>query len=623
MVDSCLLVGRADRGRLRRGRTRDLVVPPQPALLAVLLVALPNLLQFVRMEWVPWWLVAACVLASATWLTIAHPLTLATDAVTAVLAIQVAHIMVTAGPRAGLAVTAASLVLFVATAGFDDFVAICMVEVLFGTAVGAMLRWQMRALAAERAARAGEHDRATLAERQRIAREIHDLVGHSLSVTLLHVTGARRALREDGDIEEAVAALTDAERVGRTAMADIRGTVGVLTTGREDTRPLPTAADVNDLVDELRAAGLVVDYKATGSVATLPPSVGLGIYRVVQGVAGERRQARAGDSGPGSARRDLWPGAGASEQPAPGPESRPERGRDGRNRHGVACGAARRHPARRAGQRPVGGRHDRAGHMIDSPVPVRVILVDDQELVRSGLRRILRRRDGFEIVAEYADGADLPATVSGADVVVMDLRMRRVDGIEATRRIRHNADGPPVLALTTFDDDEMLSGALRAGAAGFVLKDSSAEDLIRAVRTVAGGGSWLDPSVTGRVLNAYRRVGTPTTRAAVGTLTDREHEVLRAIGRGMSNGEIAETFHISELTVKATSDGSSPSSACATEPPPSSTPSTKASSPPTIRPDRFRPKASGKGGSPPGPATPRRLSTRRIAPQGTTGQFAI
>jgi DNA-binding NarL/FixJ family response regulator len=189
--------------------------------------------------------------------------------------------------------------------------------------------------------------------------------------------------------------------------------------------------------------------------------------------------------------------------------------------------------------------------MPDTQSPVRVVLVDDQDLVRSGLRRILRRRDGFEIVAEYADGADVPATLSAADadVVVMDLRMRRVDGIEATRRLR--ADAPPVLALTTFDDDEMLSGALRAGAAGFILKDSSAEDLIRAVRTVAGGGSWLDPAVTARVLNAYRRVRTPASRAETIPLTSREHEVLQAIGRGMSNGEIAETFHISELTVKS------------------------------------------------------------------------
>ena len=116
--------------------------------------------------------------------------------------------------------------------------------------------------------------------------------------------------------------------------------------------------------------------------------------------------------------------------------------------------------------------------------PVRVVLVDDQELVRSGLRRILRRRDGFEIVSECSDGSELPAALEAhdADVVLMDLRMRQVDGITATRRLAADDEAPPVLVLTTFDDDEMLSGALRAGAAGFLLKDSSADDLIRAVR---------------------------------------------------------------------------------------------------------------------------------------------
>ncbi|MFJ9313538.1 response regulator [Pimelobacter simplex] len=190
-----------------------------------------------------------------------------------------------------------------------------------------------------------------------------------------------------------------------------------------------------------------------------------------------------------------------------------------------------------------------------SPTLVRVVLVDDQELVRSGLRRILRRRDGFEIAAECADGGELPGTLdrlgeAGVDVVVMDLRMRVVDGITATQAVV-DAGGPPVLVLTTFDDDEMLSGALRAGAAGFLLKDSSADDLIRAVRTVAEGGSWLDPAVTGRVLDRFRGLTVAAPGAAVDPLTARELEVLRAIALGRSNGEIAAELVISELTVKS------------------------------------------------------------------------
>ncbi|MEV6656279.1 response regulator transcription factor [Nocardia fluminea] len=185
---------------------------------------------------------------------------------------------------------------------------------------------------------------------------------------------------------------------------------------------------------------------------------------------------------------------------------------------------------------------------------VTVLVVDDQELVRGGLRRILRRRDGFTI-NECADGDEVVAAVAAQrpDVVLMDLRMKRVGGIDATRLLRARPDAPPVLVLTTFDDDQLLSGALRAGAAGFLLKDSPAEDLIRAVRTVASGGAWLDPSVTGRVLTAYRTVkpvGTRTDRR-LGELTAREYEVLELIGSGRVNSEIAAELGISEVTVKS------------------------------------------------------------------------
>jgi DNA-binding NarL/FixJ family response regulator len=185
---------------------------------------------------------------------------------------------------------------------------------------------------------------------------------------------------------------------------------------------------------------------------------------------------------------------------------------------------------------------------------VRVLVVDDQELVRTGLRGILRARFGFEIVGELPSGADVVDVVEALvpDVVVMDVRMPEVDGVVATRRLREVADAPPVLVLTTFDDEEILAGALRAGgAAGFLLKGVPAEELQRAVRAVAAGDSWLDPSVTGRVLSAYRDGPAPALPGnEIDVLTPREREVLALIGEGLSNTEIARALTLGEGTIK-------------------------------------------------------------------------
>ena len=185
---------------------------------------------------------------------------------------------------------------------------------------------------------------------------------------------------------------------------------------------------------------------------------------------------------------------------------------------------------------------------------IRVALVDDQAIVRAGLARILSPTDGFDVVAECVNGQQAVAALPALqpDVILMDVRMPGLDGIAATAQLRDEEGAGPVLVLTTFGEDDVLWGAIEAGAAGFVLKDSSAEDLIAAVRAVAGGGAWFDPGVAPRVLDRYRRVVAPATRdaARLDLLTDREHDVLRLMARGATNVEIAATLYVAEATVK-------------------------------------------------------------------------
>lgn len=181
---------------------------------------------------------------------------------------------------------------------------------------------------------------------------------------------------------------------------------------------------------------------------------------------------------------------------------------------------------------------------------IRVLLVDDQEVIREGMRSLIATDPELTVVGECSDGDEVVDHIarSSPDVVVMDIRMKRVDGATATGSVRATG-GPPVLVLTTFDDDQTLAAALRAGAAGFALKSAPGEDILRAVAAVAAGESWIDPHVAGRVLAAYRD-HTPNEPADVSMLTDREIDVLRAVGRGLNNREVAAELFVSEATVK-------------------------------------------------------------------------
>lgn len=260
---------------------RDLLVPPSWWSLTVIVVLLPLAIQMVVYAWVPWWVSATCVVGGSA-IILAGPghVSSAADFAPAILTVMAAELTATDGIRAGAATTVASFIAI--AAGAHELTAMPFLEVILGFVVGCMLWWQTRALVAERAARSTEYQRATLAERQRIAHEIHDLVAHSLSVTLLHVTGARRALQQDADIPEAIDALEDAEQIGRQAMADIRRTVGMLADETAGRTALPGATEIDDLVAGFQTAGLRVDYDADPALDSVPPATGLGLYRVTQ-----------------------------------------------------------------------------------------------------------------------------------------------------------------------------------------------------------------------------------------------------------------------------------------------------------------------------------------------------
>jgi DNA-binding NarL/FixJ family response regulator len=182
----------------------------------------------------------------------------------------------------------------------------------------------------------------------------------------------------------------------------------------------------------------------------------------------------------------------------------------------------------------------------------RLLVVDDQVLVRAGLRAILEEELDIAVVGEAGDGmaAIAAATALTPDVILMDIRMPSMDGLEATRRICAVAGAPRIVILTTFDLDEYVYEALRAGASGFLLKDAPADDLVRAVRVAAAGDALLAPSVTRRLIARFAGRNVAPASANLGGLTDREREVLLLLARGLSNQEVAQTLFLSETTVK-------------------------------------------------------------------------
>jgi DNA-binding NarL/FixJ family response regulator len=183
---------------------------------------------------------------------------------------------------------------------------------------------------------------------------------------------------------------------------------------------------------------------------------------------------------------------------------------------------------------------------------IRVLVADDQSMVRAGFRMLLSEEEDIEVVAEASNGLEAVDKAARFDptVVLMDIRMPELDGLKATRRILETNADARILILTTFDLDEYVYEALKAGASGFVLKDDPPEQLLAAIRTVAAGDALLSPTITKRVIAQFTRIPRPEPPAELDELTDREREILRLIASGLSNAEIGQELHISETTVK-------------------------------------------------------------------------
>ncbi len=384
---------------------------------------------------------------------------------------------------------------------------------------------------------------AVEAERARIARELHDVVAHAVSVIVVQAQAAGRVL--EGEQTSARESLNAIESTARTALVEMRRLLEMLRPEDEGTGlvPQPGLDQLGALVSQVREAGLDVDLRVEGERRAVPAGVDLSAFRIVQEAltnvlkhAGPARAEVTLRYHPGEIELEVVDDGAAAPRGRPGTWP-PGDARAGRGR-GRTC---RNWPASRNWLR----RPRLAAH-----VSIRIVIADDQELVRTGFRKILESEPGLEVVAEAADGGEAVEAVllHRPHVVLMDVRMPRLDGIEATREVSGIAR---VLIVTTFDLDEYVFEAIRAGASGFLLKDAPADELIRAIRVVAEGQALLAPSVTRRLVEEFARRPRPAERpAAFSELTPRELEVLGLLARGLSNVEIAAELVVGDATVK-------------------------------------------------------------------------
>ena len=390
-------------------------------------------------------------------------------------------------------------------------------------------------------------------ERLRIARELHDSLTHSISVICVQAGVAAHLARKRG--EDVPPALLAIQEAGTDAARELRTTLSVLRS--EEDGDCSDLGQLDRLVARLRAAGLPVTVTVTGTQRPLPPEADQAAYRIVQEALTNvsRHAGRAcarvhlhyspdalsvqvDDDGTGS-QHQHWPPAGGS--------------RAGPDRHaGTGDRARRPAPRRTPGRRRLPGvrRAPRSGTVV-----IRILLADDQALIRSGIRSLLEAEDDIEVVAEAADGrqAVILAAEHRPDIALVDIQMPVLDGLQATRQIvaDKRLDGVRVVILTNYGLDEYIFRALRAGASGFLLKDTEPAELLQALRVITRGDALLSPAVTRRLISEFvARPPDAIAAAGMESLTNREREVVALVAHGLSNDEIAEAMVLSPTTAK-------------------------------------------------------------------------